>query len=93
MGVAFRDMPKENRSQIEAMIDTIRPAVPKAPTIDPQPEIHPTSMPIILNPGAALQALGDFFEEHTLLSKDQFFCLLRNSQGSRQHPTNPHLLM
>lgn len=63
------------------MIDTIRPAVPKAPAIDPQPEIHPTSMPIILNPGAALQALADFFEGHMLLSKDQFFCLLRKSQG------------
>lgn len=38
-------------------------------------------MPIILNPGAALQALADFFEDHTLLSQDQFFCLLHKSQG------------
>jgi len=81
MGVAFRDMTKENRMQIEAMIETIRPAAPKAPAIDPQPEIHPLSMPIILNPGAALQALADFFEGHTPLSKDEFLRLLRKSQG------------
>ena len=38
-------------------------------------------MPIILNPAAALQALADFFEGHTLLSKDEFIRLLRKSQG------------
>ena len=81
MGIAFRDMTKENRMQIEAMVDTIRPAVAKAPAIDPKPEVHPPSMPIILNPGAALQALADFFESHTSLSKDEFFRLLRKSQG------------
>jgi hypothetical protein len=38
-------------------------------------------MPIILNPAAALQALTDFFDGHTLLSKDEFIRLLRKSQG------------
>lgn len=81
MGVAFRDMTKENRMQIDAMVDTIRPAAPKAPAIDPKPGVHAPSMPIILNPGAALQALADFFEGHTPLSKDEFLRLLRKSQG------------
>jgi hypothetical protein len=43
--------------------------------------VHPASMPIILNPAAALQALADFFDGHTLLSKDEFIRLLRKSQG------------
>ena len=38
-------------------------------------------MPLILNPGAALQALADFFDSHALLSKDEFIHLLRRSQG------------
>src|SRR5262249_41522558 len=81
MGVAFRNINAENRMQIQTMIDTIHPAPVKPLTVDPRDEIHPASMPIILNPGAALQALADFFEGHTLLSKDEFIRLLRKSQG------------
>src|SRR5215470_13537823 len=58
----------------------LKATFPVGAAIDPQPEIHPLSMPIILNPGAALQALADFFEGHTPLSKDEFL-RLRKSQG------------
>jgi len=75
--------------QIDALLDTIRPAVPKAPAIDPQPKIPPPSMPTILSPGAALQALADLFEGHTLLSKDELFHLLRESQGLQPRPRQP----
>ena len=82
MGVAFRDMTTENRMQIEAMIDSVRPApMKKSVVAEPETAIHPASMPIILNPAAALQALADFFEGHSLLSKDEFIRLLRKSQG------------
>ena len=49
--------------------------------MEPETAVHPASMPIILNPAAALQALADFFEGQTLLSKDEFIRLLRKSQG------------
>jgi hypothetical protein len=82
MGVAFRDLTTEHRMQIQAMIESILPA-PMRRSVGTEPEtaVHPASMPIILNPAAALQALADFFEDHTLLSKDEFIRLLRKSQG------------
>jgi hypothetical protein len=82
MGVAFRDMTTENRMQIQAMIESILPAPLKRSVVaEPEKAVHPGSMPIILNPAAALQALADFFDGHTLLSKDEFIRLLRKSQG------------
>ncbi|HZT00462.1 MAG TPA: PilZ domain-containing protein [Terriglobales bacterium] len=82
MGVAFRDLTTENRMQIQAMIDSILPApLRRSVGTEPETAVHPASMPIILNPAAALQALADFFEGHTLLSKDEFIRLLRKSQG------------
>jgi hypothetical protein len=38
-------------------------------------------MPIILNPAAALQALAELFETHTVMSQVEFIRLLRKSQG------------
>jgi len=82
MGVAFRDLTTENRMQIQAMIDSILPApLRRSVGTEPETAVHPASMPIILNPAAALQALADFFEGQTLLSKDEFIRLLRKSQG------------
>ncbi len=82
MGVAFRDLTTENRMQIQAMIDSILPAPLKRSVVaEPETAVRPASMPIILNPAAALQALADFFEGHTLLSKDEFIRVLRKSQG------------
>jgi len=82
MGVAFRDMTTENRLQIQAMIDSILPAPLKRSVVaEPETDVRPASMPIILNPAAALQALADFFEGQTLLSKVDFIRLLRKSQG------------
>ena len=82
MGVAFREMTAEHHMQIEAMLETVRPApLKKSIVAEREATVRPASMPIILNPAAALQALADFFEGHTLLSKDEFILLLRKSQG------------
>jgi hypothetical protein len=81
MGVAFREMTPENRQQIEAMIETVRPAIRRPPPVESDSVEHHTSLPIILNAGAALQALADFFEGHVLLTKEEFVRVLRKSQG------------
>jgi hypothetical protein len=81
MGVAFREMTTEQHMLIEAMLESVRPAPLRAPQPVPDNPVHPVSMPIILNPAAALQALADFFDGHALLSKDEFIHLLRKSQG------------
>lgn len=38
-------------------------------------------IPVIASPAVALQAMVDFFEAHTLLSKDEFLQLIRKSQS------------
>ena len=81
MGVAFREMTTEQHMLVEAMIDSVRPAPLRATQSLPDNPVHPVSMPIILSPAAALQALADFFDGHALLSKDEFIRLLRKSQG------------
>jgi hypothetical protein len=81
MGVAFRQMTAEHQLQIEAIIETVRRTPVEAPEPVPDNSIHPASMPIILNPAAALQALAEFFEDPTVISQVEFIRLLRKSQG------------
>jgi PilZ domain len=81
MGVAFHDMTPESRRQVQAMIDSASPAVHKAHALDTESVGHPSSLPIIVNAGAALQVLADYFEVHMQLTKEEFVRLLRKSQG------------
>jgi hypothetical protein len=75
-------MTVESRQQVDAMIDTVRPSIPKAqPAIEVEPVAHASSMPIIVNAAAALQVLAEFFEVHVQLTKEEFVRLLRKSQG------------
>jgi hypothetical protein len=82
MGIAFREVSDEDRIRLHEMVRSLRPAAP-----EPQ-EAHaveldtaPISLPIIVNVGAALQALVDYFERHTLLTKEEFIQVLRKSQS------------
>lgn len=81
MGVAFRNVSAENRRVLAEMIDSVRPSIRKVAAAETEKNLPATSLPIILNAGAALQALADFFEGHTLLSKEEFIRVLRKSQG------------
>jgi len=80
-GVAFRNVSAENRRLWADMIDSVRPSIRKMPVTETGTVLPATSLPIILNAGAALQALADFFEAHTLLPKEEFMRILRKSQG------------
>jgi len=75
--------PDNGKSNADPGDDRLDPPAPLRRSVGMEPEtaVHPASMPIILNPAAALQALADFFEGQTLLSKDEFIRLLRKSQG------------
>jgi PilZ domain len=81
MGVAFRDITPESRRQVQAMIDSLTPAVQNTHATEREIIAHAGSLPIIVNAGAALQGLADFFEGHAQLSKEEFIRLLRKSQG------------
>jgi hypothetical protein len=83
MGIAFRDVSEENRIRLHEMVRTLLPAVPSPQGAHPVAvSATSTALPIIVNVGAALQALVDFFEKHALLSKEEFVQVLRKSQGS-----------
>jgi hypothetical protein len=41
---------------------------------------NPISVPLITNPAAALQGIADFFESHSILSKNEFLQVIRKSQ-------------
>lgn len=83
MGIAFREVSEEDRIRLHEMVRSLRPAAP-VPQDAPAVELDtaPTSLPIIVNVGAALQALVDYFERHTLHTKEEFVKVLRKSQGS-----------
>jgi len=48
MGVAFCDMTVQSHQQIEAMIDTVRPSLRRAPAAKPEETAHASAMPIIV---------------------------------------------
>lgn len=81
MGVAFRNQNPESRQQVAEMVDSLRPSARRVVAQETASNVASASLPIILNPGAALQALADYFEKNALLSKEEFFQLLRRSQG------------
>jgi hypothetical protein len=79
MGVAFRNLNPENRQQLAAMNESLRPSVQRVVARETMSSTAPVWLPIILNPGAALQALADYFEKHAMLGKEEFVHLLRRS--------------
>jgi hypothetical protein len=83
MGIAFREVTEEDRIHLHEMVRSLRPA---APLVHDTPAAEviaaPDSLPNIVNVGAALQALVDFFEMYPLLSQEEFVRVLRKSQGA-----------
>jgi hypothetical protein len=88
MGVVFREVSPENERALQAMVRSL--VVPEGKSsgkASPEPASPAqASIPVIASPAVALQAMVDFFEAHTLLSKDEFLQLIRKSQsGALKH--------
>jgi hypothetical protein len=88
IGIAFRDISPENQLHLKQMIRSICPATSAVPPHEVETPAKHSSLPIIVNPAAALQALADYFEMHAVLSKEEFFRVLRISQGSEDFHDN-----
>ena len=89
MGIAFGEMTDENRAQLKAvLISIMRPAVVMGPGIASSlPTRGPMeSVPLISDPGVALQALIDFFENKQTLMREDFLRVLHQSQKGRTKP-------
>lgn len=85
MGVAFVEMSEENRARLRELLATIsRPTVIMGPGIASSlPASGPVeAMPLITDPGAAVQALTEFFESRQMLMREDFLRILRRSQGT-----------
>ncbi len=84
MGIIFTTMSAENNERLRELLQSLsRPSgivpphaapIPAAPLSDSSPQVA--------NPSAVLQALMDYFDERHILSRDEFFRILRRSQNS-----------
>lgn len=83
MGIAFVDMSEENQAQLRQMLATITHAcVIMGPGIASSlPATGPlNAVPLITDPGAAVQALIEFFESRQMLMREDFLRIVRKSQ-------------
>jgi len=84
MGIIFTTMSAENNERLRELLRSLsRPSVILSPRAAPIPAAPPSdSSPQVANPSAVLQALLDYFDERHILSRDEFFRILRRSQNS-----------
>jgi PilZ domain len=86
MGIAFTDTPQEDGGRLRELLKTIsRPSVIMgAGAAATQAAAGPRdSAPVISDPGAAIRALVEFFENRHMLMREDFLRMLRKSQGER----------
>jgi hypothetical protein len=86
IGVAFREVSPENQKQLQQMVRSLLPAsrvaIAKGPLGTAAASPSKLSLPVIVNAGAALQALVEFFENHVDLTREEFVQRVRQSQTS-----------
>ena len=89
IGVAFRDVSDQSVARLREMVRSLLPAAHlgssatgKAVNQPPTPTPSAPSLPMIVNPTAALQAMVDFFEVRHTSTQEEFVQLIRKSQSS-----------
>jgi hypothetical protein len=83
MGISFTKVSDQDRERLRTLVRSISPPsvilgsrlAPRSPSI-PQPDALPT----VANPGAALQAMLNFFEDRHIMGREEFLRILRKSQ-------------
>jgi len=86
MGIAFADTSEENLTRLKQLLATVsHPSMIVGPGIASSlPATDPLkAVPLITSPGAALQALIEFFENRQMLMRDDFLRILRQSQVTK----------
>jgi hypothetical protein len=85
MGICFTTMSDPNREHLRELLRSLsRPSV----TLGARPEVNssvvsapPNTLSPIANPSAALTAVMRYFDERHILSREEFFRILRKSQS------------
>ncbi len=83
MGISFTRISEEDRERLRELVRSAsRPSVIlKSQIAQNTPSILPAgSSPHVARPDSALQAMKDFFEDRQMMSRDEFFRILRKSQ-------------
>jgi hypothetical protein len=83
MGISFTSMSEEDRERLRQLMRSIsRPSVIVSPRVaKPSSSIPQTEpLPPVANPGAALQAMLNFFEDRHMMGREEFLRILRKSQ-------------
>jgi hypothetical protein len=85
MGICFTTMSDPDRERLRELLRSLsRPSV----ILGARPEVNsalvpePDALSSIANPGAALQAITNFFDERHILSREEFLRIVRKSQSS-----------
>ena len=80
MGIQFQKVSPEDRVHLQQMIASLAAPAPASPWEEKPPSSSSLTLPLIVNAGAAMKALAEFFEGHGVLSKEEFVRILRKSQ-------------
>jgi hypothetical protein len=83
MGISFDKISEEDRERLRGLVRSISPpSVIVSPRVTPRSPLIPLSdaSPPVANPGAALQAMLNFFEDRHIMGREEFLRILRKSQ-------------
>jgi hypothetical protein len=83
MGISFSQMSDEDRERLRELVRSIsRPSVILGARVAvPAPStLQPAGSPPVANPGAALQAMVNFFEDRHMMGREEFLRILRKGQ-------------
>ncbi len=89
MGIAFTEMSEENRARLRELLAKISPpSVIMAPNSGTALPVNGQlrAVPPISDPGAAVRALVEYFENRQMLTQEEFLRLLRTSQRGNPAP-------
>ena len=85
MGIAFQKVSPEEMVHLQQMIASLAAPVRATSSGEEKPPGSSSlTLPLIVNAGAAIKALAEFFEGHGILSKEEFVRILRKSQDGSE---------
>ncbi len=85
MGIQFQEVSPEDRVHLQQMIASVAAPAPARPSWEEKPPSSASlTLPLIVNAGAAVKALAEFFEGQGVLSKEEFVRILRKSQDGSE---------
>jgi hypothetical protein len=83
MGISFTNISEEDRERLRSLVRSIsRPSVIVGSRAGIRAPATPQSetLPAVADPGAALQAMSNFFEDRHMMGREEFLRILRKNQ-------------